>query len=364
MNSVLLTVSGNIPVDIETQIKNGERPEADYMALAKSFPADLIDYSKAKEIVGRFAGFFEIIGGQALVLAWASFLLRNKYQLIFTDGEQVGIPLAMLLKFLAGSKRPQHFMIAHILSVKKKEIFFDAFRIQSHIDMIFVYSTYQEKYIEQRWKIPDDQVIFTPFMVDDQFFSPEKARIGDPLNLISDDKPIICAVGLEFRDYQTLLKAVVGLDIKVIIAAASPWSKREDTIQDKEIPENVIVQRFSQYDLRDVYAISRFVVMPLYPVDFQAGVTAMLEAMAMEKALICSRTPGQTDVVDEGIQGMYVPPQDASALRKAILELLAHPEQAIRMGRAGRHLVADAMNLEHYSQRLCGYVKSVLSSSR
>jgi hypothetical protein len=35
---------------------------------------------------------------------------------------------------------------------------------------------------------------------------------------------------------------------------------------------------------------------PLLDVPFQAGVTTILEAMAMEKTVICSRTLGQTDV--------------------------------------------------------------------
>ena len=46
-----------------------------------------------------FGRILHVIGGKNLVLAWACFLLRNKYSILFTDGEQVGIPLAFLLKF-------------------------------------------------------------------------------------------------------------------------------------------------------------------------------------------------------------------------------------------------------------------------
>jgi glycosyltransferase involved in cell wall biosynthesis len=142
---------------------------------------------------------------------------------------------------------------------------------------------------------------------------------------LPDDCPVICAVGLEFRDYPTLIEAVRDLPVTVIIAAASPWSKRSDTTANQAIPENVIVQRFSQYKLRDVYAASRFMVMPLYDVPFQAGVTAILEAMAMEKAVICSRTSGQTDIVIESESGkstlrlVIVPPiEDAEGMFEGI----------------------------------------------
>jgi glycosyltransferase involved in cell wall biosynthesis len=163
-------------------------------------------------------------------------------------------------------------------------------------------------------------------------------------------------VGLEFRDYPTLIEAVRDLPVTVIIAAASPWSKRSDTTANQTLPENVIVQRFSQYELRDVYAASRFMVMPLYEVPFQAGVTAILEAMAMEKAIICSRTSGQTDIVIESESGHYVPPGDVPALRSAIQDLLDHPEEAERLGQQGRRQVEQAFSLKHYVARLSRYV--------
>jgi glycosyltransferase involved in cell wall biosynthesis len=143
-----------------------------------------------------------------------------------------------------------------------------------------------------------------------------------------------------------------------VIAAASPWSKRSDTTAGQEIPANVIVRRFSQYELRSLYAMSEFMVMPLYPVNFQAGVTAILEAMAMERAVICSRTPGQTDVVVEGETGLYSPPGDPVALRAAILRLLEHPEEAARLGQNGRRRVLAEMSLDCYTERLGRFVQA------
>ena len=81
-------------------------------------------------------------------------------------------------------------------------------------------------------------------------------------------------------------------------------------------------------ELRDLYASSRFIVVALYETDFQAGVTTILEAMAMGKAVIASRTRGQRDVIEDGVTGIYVPPGDSAALRKAIVDLLASPERA------------------------------------
>jgi glycosyltransferase involved in cell wall biosynthesis len=352
-----LTVSGTIAPDIKAQIERGERPLTDYIAMARTFNADLIDFAEARRQTGMIGKIMEKLGGPKLMLAWACFVLRKKYRVIFTDGEQIGLPLALFLKFFGFGSRPRHLMIVHILSVGKKMIFLDWLGLQSHIDIFFVYATRQKQFIEDRWKVPGDRVVFTPFMVDANFFGPDQAgQTQDLLPFEPGKRPIICSVGLEFRDYPTLMEAVKGLDVEVVIAAGSPWSKRTDTTADQEIPNNVLVRRFTQFELRDLYAQSAFMVMPLFNVEFQAGVTALLEAMAMEKAIICSATPGQTDVVVEGETGLYVPPEDPSALRSAIVKLLDNPEEAARMGGNGRQRIINYMSLERYVERLSQYV--------
>jgi glycosyltransferase involved in cell wall biosynthesis len=347
MTSVLLTVSGDVAPDVAEQVARGARPRADYYELAAAFGADLIDYAEAQRSAGWFGRLLGRVGGPDLTLAWACFKRRHHYRTIFTDGEQIGVPLAWLNKFLgAGRHGPRHLMIVHILSVKKKMLFFDRFGIQSHIDRFLVYSTWQKRFIESRWQVAPERVLFTPFMVDTRFFAPDQVTPNPGA------RPLICSVGLEARDYPTLLTAVRGLEASVTIAAASPWSKRSDSTRDQAIPENVAVRRFSQLDLRQLYADSRFMVMPLHNVEFQAGVTAILEAMAMGRAVICTRTPGQTDVIIDGETGLYVAPGDPSALRAAIERLLANPGEAERMGQAGRRLVEQSMSLDRYVERL------------
>ena len=353
MPDVLLTVSGAIAPDLAEQIARGARPRADYLELARAFGADLLDYPSARRSAGLIGRLLDRIGGPDLVLAWGCFQRRNSYRVIFTDGEQIGLPLAWMSKFLGwGRRRAQHLMIVHILSVKKKMLLLDYFRLQSQIDRFLVYSSWQKRFIESRWRVANDRVVFTPFMVDTGFFAPERVapRRGA--------RPLLCSVGLEARDYPTLLRAVERLPADVVIAAASPWSKRADNTAGQALPANVTVRRFSQYELRQLYADCAFMVMPLQNVEFQAGVTAILEAMAMGRAVICSRTPGQTDVVIDGETGIYVPPGDAQALREAIEYLLANPDVAERMGQAGRRRIEQSMSLDRYVERLGQLVRA------
>jgi glycosyltransferase involved in cell wall biosynthesis len=347
-------VSGVIAADTREQIASGKRPRADYLELARSFKADLLDYAAARRITGRTGVVLEKLGGPNLVLAYACWKIRKSCQAIVTDGEQVGLPLAALLKFTPG-KRPRHLMIVHVISEPKKTVFLDRLGVQSAIDRFITYSRWQQRFIEERWKLNRSRVLWTPFMVDQEFFAPERVTPSSSARLQ------ICAVGLERRDYETLLRAVEDIDVHVVIAAASPWAKRAEGVATPNIPGNVTVRKFTQYELRQLYADSCFMVMPLENVKFQAGVTAILECLAMGKAVICSRVPGQTDVVVEGDNGRYVPPGDPVTLRTEIRRLLADPEEAARLGANGRKLVESEMNLDLYAQSLAGVLDEAVN---
>jgi glycosyltransferase involved in cell wall biosynthesis len=354
---VVLTVSGVIAADIREQIASGQRPRADYLELARSFNADLLDYAAARTIAGRTGRVLEKLAGPNLVLAYACWKIRKSCQAIVTDGEQVGLPLAALLKFTPGT-RPRHLMIVHVLSEAKKTAFLDWLGVQSAIDRFIAYSRWQQRFIAERWKLGRDRVLWTPFMVDQEFFSAKRVPQG------STARPQVCAVGLERRDYETLMRAVEDLDVHVVIAAASPWAKRPEGVATPDIPSNVTVRKFTQYELRQLYADSRFMIMPLENVKFQAGVTAILEGMAMGKAVICSRVPGQTDVVVEGENGRYVPPGDPASLRAEIRRLLSDPEEAARLGANGRKLIECEMNLDLYALRLAGYLNDAVNTEK
>ncbi len=105
-------------------------------------------------------------------------------------------------------------------------------------------------------------------------------------------------------------------------------------------------------ELRDIYARSRFLVMPLREADFDAGVTSITEAMAMGKAVIATRIRGQVDVLHDGVEGLYVPPGDPAALREAIDHLLRHPDEAARMGAAGRAAVLERHRLGAFARAI------------
>ena len=341
---VLLTVSGVIDPDVLDQVRRGDRPLPDYVELARVMDADVVDVAEARRRAGRFGRLLERVGGAGALLGWVCFRQRRRYDAVFTDGEQVGLPLALLSR-LTFRRAFAHVMIVHLMSPPKKAWLYRAFRLGRYIDTAIVYSTAQQRFLTERLGQPAERVVFTPFMVDTEFFDPDRVEPAGAA-------PMICSAGLEFRDYPTLMEAVRGLDLRVVIAAASPWSKRDDSTTQAEVPANVEVCRLGFVDLRQLYADATFVVMPLVENDFQAGVTTILEAMAMGKAVVCSRTAGQQDIVIDGVSGVYVPPGDDRRLRAAIEELLADPQRVATLGAAAREQVVHTCDLHIYADRL------------
>jgi glycosyltransferase involved in cell wall biosynthesis len=345
---VLLTVSGTIPPDLDQAIEDGRRPRADYRELARAFDADVLDYAEARETSGAAARLLARLAGDNVLLAWTCFRRRKDYEVVFTDGEQVGMPLAALSLF--ARRRPRHVMIGHRLSARKKVLLHQLLRLGARIDRVFVYASPQQRVAIDQLGYAPDQVVLIPFMVDTEFWLPDHVQVAHR------ERPMICAVGQELRDYPTLVDAVRGVDVDLVIAAASPWSRRADTSAGLDIPPNVEVRGFDLFELRQLYADANFVVVPLQETDFQAGITTILEAMSMGKAVVCTRTTGQTDTVVDGVNGLYVPPGDGRSLRTAIEKLLADPAVAERIGMAGQRWVREHSDINVYAARLAAIV--------
>jgi glycosyltransferase involved in cell wall biosynthesis len=311
--------------------------------MAAAFPAELIDRSGALGATGSFGALLAKASAD-LPLAWACFRRRKIHRVVFTDGEQVGIPYAALTWLIR--RRPHHVMIGHVLSPRKKAALHRLLRLHRRVDTLVVYASEQARYAVEELGYRPDQVVRTHFMVDTTFWRP------DAVTPVPTTRPMVCAVGQERRDYPTLAAAVGGLDADVAIAAISPWSKYTDTSAGLDVPPNVTASGYDLFDLRQLYADAAFVVVPLENTDFQAGITTILEAMAMGKAVVCTRTTGQTDVVVDGETGIYVPAGDPMALREAMGRLLADPGEAARLGANGRRWVVAHADVDRYVARL------------
>lgn len=87
------------------------------------------------------------------------------------------------------------------------------------------------------------------------------------------------------------------------------------------------------------------------------------EAMAFGKPIIACRDEGIAEIVQDGEQGLLVPPRDEESLARAIARLLEDESLAGRFGRAAKTLAEARLNYPFVASRLIEvYAKSVSNS--
>jgi len=83
------------------------------------------------------------------------------------------------------------------------------------------------------------------------------------------------------------------------------------------------------------------------PSLFEGMPLTAIEAAAMGRPVVATAVDGTPEVVHDGRTGRLVPPGDPPALARALLDLLRDPDQARRMGQAGRDWALLRFDLDH-----------------
>lgn len=279
-----------------------------------------------------------------------TYIKRKNYDAILSWSERRAFLFALFLKITCS--KVKHIALLYWMS-KPKQAFFIRLA-QSHIHHIITWSSVQRDFAVKFLKIPISKITLVGYPVDQKFWRP-----------IDKQTDMICSVGSEMRDYQTLIRAMDGLEINCHIAAPNIRIIKGNssfTLGTEELgvlPKNVIVGYKAYLQLRELYARSRFVVVPLLPSDTDNGVSTILEAMAMGKTVICTRTKGQVDVIQEGKTGFFVEQGDVKALRDAIVYLWNNPNLAEEMGNEARKYIEKHHTLDQFVESVKNVIEDV-----
>jgi glycosyltransferase involved in cell wall biosynthesis len=88
-------------------------------------------------------------------------------------------------------------------------------------------------------------------------------------------------------------------------------------------------------DVRPAIAEASIYVLPSYR---EGTPRSVLEAMAMGRAVVTTDAPGCRETVENGVNGVLVPPRDAETLYEAMMRFVREPELAAVMGPKSRQL--------------------------
>jgi glycosyltransferase involved in cell wall biosynthesis len=329
-----MLVSASASTELRREVAAGERPRPEYLELERR-GVELLDWS-------RLPGHPRARSARTSALQVAVALPRLRHlDAVFSDGEHVGIPLALAM--LATGAHTPHLMLGHHLTNGRKPSLVRRLRLGRRIDRIVLHSPRQLELARGELGVSGARLALDPFYADTDFWRPEPRTVEEPL---------ILAAGREHRDYATLAEAWAGRPERVLVAAGSTHSPAATTRVPPRWPDTFDICVAGPRQLRDGYARASAVVVPVVESDFQAGVTVVLEAMAMGKAVVATAARGWADVIEDGVDGLLVPPGDPRALRAALTRVLEDESLRARLGRAARNAAVTRFSLPAYADRL------------
>lgn len=190
-------------------------------------------------------------------------------------------------------------------------------------------------------------------------------RLGIP-----DEAPVIGTVANLFprKGYEVMLRAVreVVRELPavqyVVVGGGNPgYEQQLKTLAQSMKVENRVHFAGAQ---QSVYPYLAMLNLYVHPALMEGFGIAVLEAMAMGKAVVATKTGGVPEIVMDGETGLLVEPNNVAALSEAVLRLLTDPEQCSRMGQAGCSRVRTVFTVEAMMQQLVEVYRGLLHPER
>ena len=114
------------------------------------------------------------------------------------------------------------------------------------------------------------------------------------------------------------------------------------------------------YEIACEVAKASCVVICCKETRYTAGLTTVVEALALGLPIICSRNPQiPVDFSRDGC-GISVPYGDVEGWQRAVDYIATHPEEARRMGEKGRQIAEQTFNDKRCAEEIANIIKSAL----
>jgi glycosyltransferase involved in cell wall biosynthesis len=276
----------------------------------------------------------------------ASLRAANAADVILSTVDTVGIPLILLGR--AGFVRPPVVYTAiglperlvQLRSGRIRRLYAGALR---RVRAIVTYAESEAEWIREWVGHGAPPVVFVPFGVDADAFRPLPGDVRE------DD---VVSIGADPRRDFELLAAVASRHperrFRVVATAERARSLGPLT------PNVALETDIGLDQVRDRIGGARVVALPVRDNSYSGATTVLLQAMAMGKPVVVSRTKAIAGGygLEDGINCRLVEPGDALELERAIMALLADDAAAAALGARARETVERGLTRDAYAAAL------------
>ncbi len=207
---------------------------------------------------------------------------------------------------------------------------------------IITNSTAEIETTAQRFGVERDRLTFIPLC-------PTR-----PSEVTAEEKPpYVLSAGRTLRDYELMWRVAERLDVPVKIVCG------QGDLPGRASTERITIHReIYRAQYLDLLRGSAVVALPLLPTERSTGQVVFLEAMAMGKPVITTRSPGTIDYVAHEHSGWLIETSDSEALYQACVMLLDDMDLRQRLGEAALAWVREHGAPDQYAQRFLDAVNS------
>lgn len=194
-----------------------------------------------------------------------------------------------------------------------------------------------------------------PRGVDLQKFSPQPTTHGyyrQQFGIANGELVISCVAQLvPVKDHPNLIRAAVQLPGVHFLLAGSTNDESYQNELELEVGRNGLEERVHFLEkVSDIPALLSETDIFVLPTKgsgrMEGSPVALLEAMACGKACVATDIPGSRDIIEDGISGLLVEPENADALAKAINRLIEDKDLREKMGETARERVETSFSIE------------------
>jgi glycosyltransferase involved in cell wall biosynthesis len=189
------------------------------------------------------------------------------------------------------------------------------------------------------------------------------------------DAPLIGVIGRVMRSkgIEDFLHAAATVALQfpsarfVIVGAG--FRDRGRTITTDDGYQEELMRLIAQLGLEDRVVFTGFrahveLILPELTIAVQPSLSeglsnVLLESMAAGLPVVATRVGGTSEALQDGENGLLVPPSNPESLRAAIASLLAAPELAVRLGQSARRSIAARFSMHRLVETTSQFYESL-----
>lgn len=312
-----------------TQVDDGDHKFREFLAAKPKWRERIIDLQ-----------IRDLPGPWDLVMIWKlrQALRERKFDVVHGHGAKGGL-LARLVGRTMGAKTvyTPHGGALHAMHgrIKNKVYAWVERALLSFTDLLLFESEYSKTQYFEKVSRAESKTRVNPNGVPETRFALEPW----PKEIGTVSRPVqIGAFGLlrRLKGFDILLQAVrmlsdQGIRVNVLISGAGPEKENLEVLIAELGLESCVEM---PGEAVDVEARMRGCDIVVQPSRFESFGLVALEAQAVGTAVIASRVGGLMEVIENGVTGRLVMPEDAVELAATIRQMLDEPEATLRMRRA------------------------------